>query len=79
MPPERQEQAVLDYLGREGFAYRQDIARLLGIKAAQCRPILQRMIQQGQLVQLVQEKQNYVLRSVRAEAVPAACPRSEEA
>ena len=76
VPPERQEQAVLDYLGRESFAYRQDIARLLGIKAAQCRPILQRMIQQGQLVQ---EKQNYVLRSVRAEAVPAACPRSEEA
>lgn len=60
IPPERQNQAIVDYLTREGFAYRQDIARLLGIEAAQCRPILQRLIADGTITQ---ENQRYVLRS----------------
>lgn len=57
VPPERQEAAVLDYLEREGFAYRQDIARVLGIGAGQCRPLLQRMLARGVIVQ---ERQRYL-------------------
>ncbi len=41
-PPDRQETVILEYLDREGFAYRQDIARILRIDASQCRPILQK-------------------------------------
>lgn len=63
VPPEQQESAVLDYLAREGFAYRQDIARLLRIDPRQCRPILQRMIAAGQIVQ---EHQRYALPAVAA-------------
>lgn len=60
VPPEQQRQTILDYLAREGFAYRQDIARLLGIEATQCRPILQRLIAEGSITQ---ENQRYVLGS----------------
>ena len=56
--PEDQEAVILDYLKREGFAYRQDIARLLRIPAAQCRPVLQRMVERG-LVRL--EEQRYIM------------------
>ena len=59
VPPERQEEAVLEYLAREGFAYRQDIARLLGIGVGQCRPLLQRMVAGGAVVQ---ERQRYRLK-----------------
>ena len=58
VPPERQEAEILAYLEREGFAYRQDIARILKIEASQCRPILQRMIAAGQIRQ---ENQRYIL------------------
>ena len=64
VPPERQEAEILAYLEREGFAYRQDIARLLKIDPGQCRPILQRMIAAGQIEQ---ENQRYILK----EKVPA--------
>lgn len=60
VPPERQEAVILDYLSREGFAYRQDIAQLLGIDPSQCRPILQRMVTAGQIVQ---ERQRYLPRA----------------
>lgn len=60
VPPERQEAAVLKYLGREGFAYRQDVARLLGIGVSQCRPLLQRMLAQGSILQ---DRQRYILNS----------------
>ena len=56
--PERQESVILEYLEREGFAYRQDIARILKIDAGQCRPILQRMIAAGKIRQ---ENQRYIL------------------
>ncbi len=56
VPPERQTQVILEYLTKEGFAYRQDIARLLHIDPKQCRPILKRMIAQGQIVQ---DRQKY--------------------
>ena len=56
--PEHQAEAILEYLRREGFAYRQDIARLLNIDAVQCRPILRRLVTQGQIVQ---EDQKYRL------------------
>lgn len=58
VPPERQGEVILGYLEREGFAYRQDIARILGIDASQCRPILQRMMTMGQIMQ---QKQKYIL------------------
>lgn len=58
VPPERQERAVLEYLEREGFAYRQDVARLLGIGVEQCRPLLRRMLTDGSILQ---ERQRYVL------------------
>ena len=64
VPPERQGEVVLQYLEREGFAYRQDIARILGIDPAQCRPILQRMLAAGQIAQ---EKQKYILPVFAAE------------
>lgn len=74
VPPEKQEAAVLEYLEREGFAYRQDIARLLGIGASQCRPLLQRMLARGSIAQ---DRQRYVLKSGKApreEAAEGAVP-----
>lgn len=59
VPPEEQSRVILEYLTREGFAYRQDIARLLRIDPRQCRPVLRRMLDQGQIVQ---EKQRYLLK-----------------
>ena len=56
--PEHQAEAIIAYLRREGFAYRQDIARLLNIDAVQCRPILRRLVTQGQIIQ---EDQKYRL------------------
>lgn len=58
VPPQQQEQKILEYLRREGFAYRQDIARLLGIPPTQCRPILQRLAEAGKVRQ---EDQRYTL------------------
>ena len=58
VPPQRQEAAVLEYLEREGFAYRQDVARVLGIGVSQCRPLLQRMLARGAIVQ---DRQRYIL------------------
>lgn len=58
VPPESQRAVILEYLSKEGFAYRQDIARLLHIDPRQCRPILRRLIDQGEIVQ---ERQRYLL------------------
>ena len=63
VPPEEQEAKVQAYLAQEGFAYRQDIARVLGIDAAQCRPLLQRMVTAGLIVQ---ESQRYALAEPQA-------------
>ena len=49
VPPNEQEAAVLAHLQREGFAYRQDIARLLRISPAQCRPLLGRLVEEGKI------------------------------
>lgn len=62
VPPEKQEAAVLEYLEREGFAYRQDVARLLGIGVSQCRPLLQRMLARGRILQ---DRQRYILNNER--------------
>ena len=59
VPPERQEAVILEYLDREGFAYRQDIARLLKIEPGQCRPILQKMVAAGRITQ---ERQRYMIK-----------------
>ena len=61
--PERQEAVILEYLEREGFAYRQDVARILGIDASQCRPVLQRMVAAGQIEQ---DRQRYILSKPQA-------------
>lgn len=58
VPPGGQEAALVEYLRREGFAYRQDVARLLGIGVGQCRPLLRRMLEQGVLRQ---DRQRYTL------------------
>ena len=58
VPREEQEEAILQYIKEEGFAYRQDIARLLRIPAAQCRPVLARLVESGK-VRL--EEQRYLL------------------
>ena len=50
----------MEYLEREGFAYRQDVARLLGIGVSQCRPLLQRMLARGSILQ---DRQRYTLNS----------------
>ena len=60
VPPNSQEAALVKYLEREGFAYRQDVARLLGIDAGQCRPLLRRMLARGTLIQ---DRQRYMLNS----------------
>ena len=57
VPPAQQEAEILHYLQREGFAYRQDIARLLHIPASQCRPVLQRLVEAGKVKQ---EDQRYI-------------------
>ncbi len=78
VPPERQEAAVLEYLEREGFAYRQDVARVLGIDVSQCRPLLQRMMAEGRILQ---QRQRYILNSeytARKEADIPAAPAGEE-
>ena len=66
VPPDKQEAVILEYLSREGFAYRQDVARILKIDPQQCRPILQKMIAAGEIVQ---QRQRYVLKEdVKAQA-----------
>ena len=58
IPPERHEGAVIAYLQHEGFAYRQEIADLLGIEVRQCRAVLKRLVEEGKIVQ---ERQQYRL------------------
>ena len=41
---------IRDHIALHGFAYRQDIARLLGIEERQCSTILRRMAERGELV-----------------------------
>ena len=60
VPPEQQEAVILEYLAKEGFAYRQDIARILRIEVSQCRSVLQRMIAAGQIEQ---DRQRYILKN----------------
>lgn len=55
VPPEEQRQAIRDYLLREGFAYRQDIARVLNIQHRQCSLILKHMVEDGELVRISQK------------------------
>lgn len=51
VPPDAQQAAILAYLERAVFAYRQDIAALLGVQPAQCSALLRRMVREGRLVQ----------------------------
>lgn len=64
VPPERHEAAVLEHLERQGFVYRQDVARLLGIGVGQCRPLLRRMLEDGEIVQ---RRQRYLLNDKKTE------------
>lgn len=49
-PPERHTELILDYLGKEGSAVRQDFARLLNILPRQVYPILQKLVSSGDVV-----------------------------
>lgn len=51
VPPEEHSTVIREYLTREGFAYRKDIAQLLHIDSRQCTPILQRLVAEGELEQ----------------------------
>lgn len=51
VPPEEQQAAILAYLERSGFAYRQDITALLGVQPKQCSALLRRLVREGRLVQ----------------------------
>ena len=59
VPPDRQAQTIITYLQQEGFAYRQDIARILQIEPRQCGPILRRLVADGTLIQ---QSQRYCLK-----------------
>jgi integrase len=59
VPPERQTETILGYLTKEGFAYRQDIARLLHVEPNQCHLILKKLVASGAIVQ---DRQKYYLR-----------------
>lgn len=58
VPPEEHSTVIREYLTREGFAYRKDIAQLLHIDSRQCAPILQRLVAEGELEQ---RRQKYYL------------------
>lgn len=48
-PPEQHREQILAYIGREGMACRQDIARLLHIEVRQCSLILKHMTDAGDI------------------------------
>ena len=64
VPPEEQPAAIREYLGKVGFAYRQDIAGVLRVGSKQCGVILKHLVEAGELVQV---RQKYYL-NTRAEA-----------
>ena len=49
--PEDQAQAVCSYLDDVGFAYRQDIAKVLKVEDRQCTTILRQLVNEGRLEQ----------------------------
>lgn len=65
VPPAEQADTVRAYLKEMGFAYRQDLARLLGIGERQCSHVLGQMVKEGVLVM---EDKRY---SLPEEAIPA--------
>ena len=52
VPPERQAEAIKAYIAQYGTAYRQDIAGLLHIGLRPTARILNRMVENGELVRL---------------------------
>lgn len=64
VPPNSQEAALVKYLEREGFAYRQDVAALLHIQPKQCGLLLRHMVEAGELLQ---RGQRYVLPGLAGE------------
>ncbi len=59
VPPEEHGAVIREYLTREGFAYRKDIADILHVQSKQCTQILKHLVQSGELVQV---KQKYYLK-----------------
>lgn len=57
--PKDQYAVIRDYLQEVGFAYRQDIARLLRIEPKQCSFVLKTLLDEGKLTR---EKQRYMLK-----------------
>lgn len=64
VPPEEQPAAVQNYLEQAGFAYRQEIARLLHVQPKQCTLILKRMVTSGQIAK---QGQKYLPQEQKAE------------
>ena len=56
VPPERQAEAIKEYIAQYGAAYRQDIAELLHIGLRPTARILNRMVESGELVRLRQSR-----------------------
>lgn len=55
VPEEQHLDVIQSYLLETGFAYRQDIAKLLGIQPKQCTLVLRRMVKAGELFQTGQK------------------------
>lgn len=64
VPPEEQPMAVRNYLEQAGFAYRQEIARLLHVQPKQCTLILKRMVTSGEIAK---QGQKYLPQEQKAE------------
>lgn len=54
----RPDEGAMEAALRENFAYRQDVARLLGAGVSQCRPLLRRMLEDGEIIRV---RQRYLL------------------
>lgn len=59
VPPEQHQQVVIDYLKREGFAYRQTITSILQIQDKQSSRLLKKLVEDGSIIR---EGQVYYLK-----------------
>ena len=55
IPPERQQEALYEYLKKEGFACRKDITTALQIETEQCSALLKHEVDSGNLIKVGQK------------------------
>lgn len=55
VPPERQQEALYEYLKKEGFACRKDITTALQIETEQCSALLKHEVDSGNLIKVGQK------------------------